>query len=285
MSSVRVNLVKGFSDNSDGGNPAGVVLSQDISTGEMQKVAARIGFSVTAFVEKKGNSQFDVRFFTPTEEDEVCGHGTIAVFHLLSENGMINYEEGKATSVQKTKAGELDIECYRDGKIVMEQKEPILLEHEEDRTAISELLGIKNDRIMNHPIQIISTGKPKMIVPVDSLKTLLNIEPDYDGIREMCERTGAKGIYPFTLETREDSDVHARQFNPVQGIYEDPLTGTAAGPLGVYVKNHGLTEKDEIVVEQGYSMGKPGKIYVDISDESPKVGGFTTIYGEKEINL
>ncbi|WP_414836447.1 PhzF family phenazine biosynthesis protein [Candidatus Nanohalococcus occultus] len=285
MEDVKVNLVKGFSNNKDGGNPAGVVLSQDISTEEMQHVAAEIDFSVTAFVEKENRNAFSVRFFTPTEEDEVCGHGTIAVFHLLSEKGMLKYKSGKATATQETKAGKLEIECYRDGKVVMEQKKPRFLEHKEDSTVIAKLLGIESDNILNYPIQIISTGKPKMIVPVDSLETLLNVEPDYEGIVEMCERTGAKGIYPFTFDTREDGDVHARQFNPLQGIYEDPLTGTAAGPLGVYLKNHSLTEKDELVVEQGYSMEKPGKIYVDISSKCPKVGGHATIYGEKEVEL
>ena len=285
MSTVEVNLVKGFSAYSDGGNPAGVVLNSNISTEEMQAVAAEVGFSVTAFIENENENEFGVRFFTPTEEDEVCGHGTIAVFHLLSERGLLDFESGKAEAVQKTKAGALKTVVYNDGKVVMEQKKPKFLEHKEKKANIADLLGIKTDNLLNYPIEIIDTGKPKMMVPVDSIETLLDIEPDYEDIQEMCRRTASKGIYPFTFETQEDGDVHARQFNPLQGIYEDPITGTAAGPLGICLKKHNLTEKEEIIVEQGHTMQKPGKIYVNISGEKPKVGGYATNYGKKRINI
>ena len=285
MATVEVNLVKGFSADSSGGNPAGVVLDSSISTEEMQAVAAKVDFSVTAFVENESKNEFGVRFFTPTEEDEVCGHGTIAVFHLLSEKGLLDFKSGKAEAVQKTRAGTLEVVVYNDGKVIMEQKIPKLLRHEEHKANITELLGINTDSLLDYPVEIIDTGKPKMIVPVDSIEALFDIEPDYESIEEMCRRTGAKGIYPFTFDTPEDGDVHARQFNPLQGIYEDPLTGTAAGPLGIYLKKHDLTEKEEIIVEQGHTMQKPGKIYVNISSEKPKVGGYAIIYGKKEVNI
>ena len=81
----------------------------------------------------------------------------------------------------------------------------------------------------------LSTGTAKLIIPVKSLDILYGIKPDLDGIKEYCKRTETKGFYPFTFETKENSDFHVRQFNPLAGINEDPITGVAAGALRAYI--------------------------------------------------
>ena len=138
-------------------------------------------------------------------------------------------------------------------------------------------------QLADYSIQTVSTGTPKLIIGVDSLKTLLGIRPDMEGIKAYCKEHLVKGFYPFTKETMdEDSDFHARQFNPAAGINEDPITGVAAGALGAYAVEHKISDKKEFTIEQGYCMEKGGKMHVTV-DDKVKVGGYAVIFGEKEM--
>lgn len=281
---IKAKLVNAFTENPNGGNPAGVIIDANyISEQRMIEISSELGFSESAFVQESDKADFRIRFFSPTQEVDLCGHATIATFHSLIESGQIDFEnlENKIVT-QETKSGVLPVECYKNGLIVMTQKKSEFHQIENDKDLISRLLNIKTDDLMEYPIQSVSTGVPKLIIPVKSLDVLFKIKPDLEGIKEYCKRTGTKGFYPFTFETKENSDFHARQFNPLAGINEDPITGIAAGALGAYILKHKLLEQNQFVIEQGYIMNKPGKIYVQISD-SVKVGGYAFTFGEKII--
>ncbi|MCI1693190.1 PhzF family phenazine biosynthesis protein [Aneurinibacillus aneurinilyticus] len=87
---IYVYTLHAFAKEKHGGNPAGVVLHADFMTEkEMQKVAHMIGFSETAFIQKSSQADYALRFFTPNSEVDLCGHATIATFHLmLSQNAI-----------------------------------------------------------------------------------------------------------------------------------------------------------------------------------------------------
>jgi len=93
-------------------------------------------------------------------------------------------------------------------------------------------------------------------------------------------------IFAFTFETlNEDSFVHARCFAPLYGINEDPVTGTANGALGAYLKKHGLLKSMIYKSEQGYEIGRDGTVFVDVSGDKVKVGGKAYIALQGEVNL
>ena len=81
-------------------------------------------------------------------------------------------------------------------------------------------------------------------------------------------------IYPFTRETCEEKNsIHARGFAPFIGISEDPATGSVAGALGYYFYKKNSVER-VWVIEQGYEMNRPGKIFVEIGESNTiRVGG------------
>lgn len=88
---VRIYHVDAFTKDGKGGNPAGVCLDgSGLSDLQMQSIAAKVGFSETAFVLPSQSADFRLRFFTPTTEVNLCGHATVATFHLLQEHGRIN---------------------------------------------------------------------------------------------------------------------------------------------------------------------------------------------------
>lgn len=282
---MKAILVKSFTKDKTQGNPAGGILNADkLSDDQMIKISADLGFSESAFVYSSDKADFRIRFFTPTQEVDLCGHATIATIHVLVKEGLIQIGDSKSKEVIiETRAGVFPVECFQDGLVVMTQAEPQFLGDNHDKDDVAPLLGITSEEILNYPIETVSTGTPKLMIAVNSLETLFKIKPDLKGIKTYCQQHSLKGFYPFTFETKEtDSDFHARQFNPAAGIDEDPITGVAAGALGTYIVKHKLLDKNNFVIEQGYCMGKGGKMYVTVGDKV-KVGGYAVIFSEKEL--
>lgn len=159
------------------------------------------------------------------------------VFFTLIENKLLNIPtSGSCDFTQETKEGVFPVTCYPDGLVVMTQKSPQFIYTENNIQLIAELLSLPTTVILDQPVQLVSTGVPKLMIPVLSREALFRIIPNLEGIKEYCERTGARGFYPFTADTIDpNNNYHARQFNPLAGINEDPITGIAAGALGGYI--------------------------------------------------
>lgn len=279
---TNVTLVKAFTQNKEHGNPAGVILHADsLSDQQMQAIAKHYNFSECVFVQKSEKADFKTKFFSPTQEVDFCGHATVAAFFCLSKE-FFKTSKKPIIFTQETKKGILEVFCYPDGLIVMQQQDPITIDYTIDNNEIADLLGISPADIIGNP-QIVSTGTPKLIIPVKSLKALFTISPNFPAISEYSLKSGSKGLYPFTTETIESgSDFHARQFNPLAGINEDPITGIAAGALGSYIATEHLSNKKTFVIEQGHIMNKFGKMFVDVSDKI-LVGGYAIEYGSEEL--
>jgi PhzF family phenazine biosynthesis protein len=279
-----------FVRKSGGGNPAGVVLDADfLDETAMQKTAARAGMPETAFVQKSAAADFNIRFFTPAAEVDLCGHATIAAFSLLF--GLRRIRAGRYS--QETKAGILGVEVQEDWTVFMEQTLPVF-EAVVPPGEIAGSLGIGRDSLApDMPVQVVSTGLRDILVPVVSLRDLSSIEPDFDKIADISRRHGAVGYHAFSLETKHGATAHCRNFAPLYGIPEEAATGTSSGALACYLLKYGRIsgkQARKLVFEQGYGMGKPSEILVrlDISDNGitgVHVGGKATVSGEMTIEL
>jgi trans-2,3-dihydro-3-hydroxyanthranilate isomerase len=285
MKQVTAVLVKAFSKSKEAGNPAGVITdASGLSATQMQAVAKDLGFSESAFVTPSDKADFRVRFFSPTQEVDFCGHATIATFHALIEQGRAaSKDAAKKKITQETNIGVLPVLCEALGKVTMVQTTPVFGAVEQDRAKIAGLLGIHPSALLALPIQVVSTGTPKLMIPVNSLKTLHAITPNLAEITAYCKDGEARGFYPFTSETMDpNAHFHARQFNPLAGIDEDPITGIAAGALGCYATKYELSNSQHMIIEQGYTMSMGGQMFVDLS-QGVQVGGFATTFGERII--
>ena len=257
---VKVYTLNAFGKTNTGGNPAGVVLDADnLNEDQMKQIAKEVGFSETAFVMDSHIADFKVRFFTPNNEVDLCGHATIASFFLLSSLEIIS----QGSYSQETKAGVLNIDIEEDGTIYMTQTSPIfsdILNKEE----IAYSLSISSDSISSQlPIEVVSTGLPDIIIPVKSLDDLFSIIPDFDEISRISKKYNAVGYHVFTFETENDSIAHSRNFAPLLGIPEESATGTATGALVSYLYKYNKISKDnmdDLNFEQGYSMNMPSEI-------------------------
>ncbi|WP_346871457.1 PhzF family phenazine biosynthesis protein [Clostridium sp. UBA5119] len=262
---VNVYKVNSFAKTKEGGNAAGVVLDADsLSERNMRKLAWILGFSETAFLLQSNVADFKVRFFTPTEEVDLCGHATIATFHTMASLGLLKPGLYK----QETKAGILGIEIKEDHSVMMNQPVPVFSEII-DSEEIAESLNIKDSQMPEElPSQIVSTGLRDIMIPVKSIQILNEIKPDMEKIKNISRKYNAVGYHVFALESFQGAHAHCRNFAPLYDIPEEAATGTSNGALGCYLYHYGKINKEQasnLVFEQGYSMKKPSEILVSLS--------------------
>lgn len=279
---MKINYyqLNSFAKSSSGGNPAAIVLNSDnLSEDIMQKIAKTINFSETAFVSNSNYANFKVRFFTPNEEVDLCGHATIGTFSILLSNKIIT----PGLYNQETKAGILDVEVKSDSSIMMNQSLPIFYE-EIPKYEIANSLNISVDDIEDDiPIQIVSTGLRDIIIPIKNLSILTSIKPNFKKIIDISKKYNVVGYHAFSLESIHNSTAHCRNFAPLYDILEESATGTSNGALACYLYKYekiNNTQINNLKFEQGYCMEKPSEIKVSLVTEDKnilqvKVGGNT----------
>ncbi|WP_027623268.1 PhzF family phenazine biosynthesis protein [Clostridium lundense] len=278
---VKAFLFKAFTDFKDQGNPAGIVLNEGLNDKEMLKIANMLQFSETTFIRKIDNFNYELRYFTPEVETNLCGHGTISAFKYINIKENI---EGKV--YMHTKSGKLNVIIDRD-KIFMEGAKASIKDIDIDENILLEALRItKKERDYSLPIKSASIGTPKIMIPVKNREALFNIKPKFDELKKISQITNTKGFYPFTFDTvNKENLVHTRQFNPLFGVNEDPITGVAAGALGSYLKKYWKNDLEKFTVEQGWIVDKKGIIQILIKGESIYLGGNAVKFGETDIKI
>ena len=286
---AKVFLVKSFGVDESGGNPAGVVLDAGGLTDEQkQLIAAKVGFSETAFVEASDKANFKVRFFTQTAEVDLCGHATVATFSLLFRKGLL--KAGPYT--QELKAGMLGIQVEENGFVLMEQAPPQFL----DTIEPGEIRACINLELLFDDLkpQIVSTGLPDILLPVPTLEQLYALRVDPVTLSQLNEKTHSIGLHAFTLETAEPGSIaQARNFAPLFGIDEESATGSSSGALACYLFKYGKLKGrslENMRFEQGYSMNQPSEIFVTLVVENENVkkvhvGGTAQLSGEVDIEV
>ncbi len=261
---TTVYTLNAFAKEENGGNPAGVVLNADALTeSQMQRIAAKVGFSETAFIQKSTAADFKVSFFTPTAQVDLCGHATIAALYLLAQKEIL--KPGRYT--QETKAGLLPVEISPEHIMVMNQNKPVFYETI-SKSELADSLNVGEDCFVDTlPAQIVSTGLKDIMVPVSTLEQLLRIKPDFNKVADISKKYHVVGYHLFTLETIHSSTAHCRNLAPLYDIPEEAATGTSSGALSCYLYRHGILSEEaasHLVFEQGYSMGRPSEIFAQL---------------------
>ena len=292
---MKCYIVHAFSDTAFGGNPAGVIVIEPEGNFPpeeiMMKIAAELRYSETAFVKQIGSNVFHTRYFTPKAEVELCGHATIATFHVLSETGLIA-QTGRY--VNRTLAGNLHVEL-QNGAIFMEMASTVslgIIERTDHLKRLYAVMGLTEENWTPDQIylpEIISTGLPDIILPVKDQATLEAIRPDFAGLAELSSEMEVVGVHAFALAA-DDGMIHCRNFAPLYGIDEEAATGTANGALTYYLYRHQLLAvESEAVFIQGEAMKRPSQIIsrLKLTDKqlSIVVGGNAVIFASGTIHI
>ena len=272
------------------GNQAGVALLGEADfpeEGFMRALAGELKHSETAFVRRTGEGSFHIRYFTPAEEVDLCGHATIASFTVLRERRAI----GPGTYALHTRSGDLSIQVGADA-VWMDMAPPAdgRSFSEEEQAELYAAYGLSlADRPEGLEAQAVSTGLLDILLPVRDLAALERAEQNEGEVTRLSERYGVVGVHMFCPST-PDAAAHCRNFAPLYAIPEEAATGTSNGALVYYLYRHGLVELDKVyTVVQGEKMGRPSMIsaQVILKDSQPfvKVGGpaVTLVRGEIEL--
>ena len=257
-----------FTTDPAAGNPAGVWIGHALpDAAEMQRVAALLGDSETAFVAPANGDQRTVRYFSPEAEVPFCGHATIALGVALGE------AEGAGTYRLATAAGEVPVDVRRREGRWDASLTSVETRHEPATdTLVSEALtalGWSPDDVDSSiPPARAYAGAWHLVLAATTAERLATLGYAFDALRTLMLH---EGLTTLQLVWRERDDMFmSRNPFPVGGVVEDPATGAAAAALGGYLRDAGLRAAPfDMVVRQGEAMGRPSRIDVSV----PSAGG------------
>jgi predicted PhzF superfamily epimerase YddE/YHI9 len=253
--------VDAFTSRPFAGNPAAVcLLPAPAGEAWMRDVAREMNLSETAFLVRQADG-FNLRWFTPTVEVELCGHATLASAHILWETGVLKPDEQARFY---TLSGLLTAEPCGEWIELDFPAKP-----EEPATPWDELV-----RGLDITPRYVGKSQFDFLVEADSEQTVRSMAPDFT----LLKRVKARGVIVTARAESREFDFVSRFFAPAAGVDEDPVTGSAHCVLGPYWAKHLC--KTEFVAYQASARG--GVVKVRLVGNRVKLGGqaVTVMRGE-----
>ncbi|MYD87960.1 MAG: PhzF family phenazine biosynthesis protein [Acidobacteria bacterium] len=259
---LTITQVDAFNSKPFGGNPAAVcLLSEKTDASWMQRVAREMNLSETAFLMRRHDGGFDLRWFTPAVEVDLCGHATLASAHVLWEE---NHLAPGTPAVFHTRSGRLSA-VLRDGWIEMD----FPAEPDSPAPVPGGLAGA-----LGAEPTYVGRNRFDYLVEVDTEETVRRLNPDFRRLREI----DARGVIVTARASTAGFDFVSRFFAPRTGIDEDPVTGSAHCCLGPYWQRR--LGRDTFTAWQASERG--GLVRVRVHDERAALSGqaVTILRGE-----
>ena len=244
------------------GNPAAVCLLESWLPDEvLQSIAAEHNLSETAFIVKEAKEVFQLKWFTPTMEVDLCGHATLAAAHVLFSI----YNFLHKTVQFRTKSGILPVKQCEDGKITLDF--PVFeINPYQSTPLLKEGLGISFSEVYK---------SRDLLVILNSEKEVLKLKPDF-GKLLMLDCLGVIATAPGT-----NCDYVLRFFAPKAGINEDPVTGSAHSTLAPYWSKK---LKKNILFSQQFSE-RSGEIWCQQKGDRVLISGNAITYMQGNISI
>lgn len=269
---VPLLQVDAFTDRPFAGNPAGVALLEQAAEADwMLAVAAEMNLADTAFLVRTGDGHFDVRWFSPKVEVDLCGHATLASAHVLWTEGVDSAE----VLAFATRSGELRASRVAGDWIELDFPANTAVDTTID-AAVLDALGVA-------PVRTAATANGWILVEVATAIEVREAAPALVRLGELTEQTvivTALGDGPRSgsPQTEDGADIVSRVFGPAIGIPEDPVTGSAHCVLATWWWDR--VGRDSIHAEQASARG--GRLHVVLDGDRVKLRGraVTTFRGE-----
>ncbi len=264
-----------FTDRVFGGNPLAVFLDgRGLSDLEMQAIALEMNLSETVFLLPPADVAHAarLRIFTPARELAFAGHPTVGAAYVLATRGRL--PDGASEAILEEGVGPVTVRLEGDPRnprfIWMRHPPATFGEPLGDRAAFARALSVsETDLLPRAPIQVGSTGSAFLYVPLRDRDAVDRAALDVPALLACFSENQAVGVFVFAPDPDPAvARVYARMFAPhTSGIPEDPATGSAHGPLGVYLVREGLASGgDEVTIasEQGTKMGRQSFLQVRV---------------------
>lgn len=252
---MRLFTVDAFTGKPFSGNPAAVCLADGANDSAwMQDVAAEMNLSETAFLSLRDDGSYDLRWFTPGVEVDLCGHATLASAHVLWEEGLKSPDD---EIVFHTRSGPLACKFLHAGRIEMDF--PVCpVEEATPPAGFLEALGAEP--------KFVGSSAVGYVVELPSESDVRALRPDFATMRDIREDAWACVTAP--AETG-DFDFVSRFFAPQGGVDEDPVTGSAHCALAYF-----WSQKTGRTVFRAYQCSKRGGVvFAELAGDRVKLGG------------
>ncbi|CAN7269244.1 PhzF family phenazine biosynthesis protein [Mesorhizobium sp. LjNodule214] len=253
--------IAAFSDGDTGGNPAGVVIGDALpDAATMQRVAAEVGFSETAFAAPEGDG-WRVRYFSPETEVPFCGHATIAL-----GAGLVRQFGDGTFPLILNQAG-ITVEGFRDGtNIAAALQSPPTRSKAAPPELLAETLTLfgYSAEVLDPAIApaLIHGGAAHLVLALKSRQALAAMAYDLKAGQALMRREGLVTILLAYAETPRL--FHTRNPFASGGVYEDPATGASTAAFAGYLRDLGWPHGGAIDIVQGEDMGMRSRLHADI---------------------
>ena len=262
-----------FTSRSFAGNPLLVVPdARGLSTAQMQAVAREINYSESTFVLPPDDPRhaYRQRTFVPFKEIPYAGHPTVGTAVVMAALGRIGAHGEEQIEIE-VGFGPLALELIREEgsvrRVRMTQGRPAweaLLRDGASRTRAAAAIGLPEGGLHpDLPVQVVSTGNRTLVLPLRDVASVSAAVADVRALVLLEKELDVLIAYFFAFDKGR---IRARAFCPGAGVPEDPATGSAAGPLGVYLALHDALPggSPRFFIDQGIEMGRPSEIEVTV---------------------
>ena len=266
MKRIPYALVDVFAPAPGAGNRVAVVLdARGMSPEEMQAVAQSLGAAEAAFLLERTGAALSVRFFAPGGEVEFSGHAAVAVGLTAARTGLV--PEGTTRLYLHTPTEVLPVELVLEAgeprKAWVRGPAPRFRDLPPYRALREVLEALGSDERYLHrglPYGVAFTGLWSLFVPLIAPGVVDALEPEMERLKALCFRLDVATVHAYA--PMGPRSFYARDFAPLLGIPEDPVTGSANAALGALLARAGVVPRREgkvlLTVYQGHHLGNPG---------------------------
>ena len=260
---LKIYQIDAFTDHVFGGNPAAVcILDKWLDTKLMQNIAQENNLAETAFIVQK-NASYELRWFTPETEVDLCGHATLASAYVL-----YNHYGHLENTIRfySPRSGELLVNKANNGFMIMDFPSDKIVAIQ-GNTEINKAIGLTPERTIK--------GKTDYLLIYSSQEEIEQIEPNF----ALLDKLDCRGV--IVSAPGDNVDFVSRFFAPQCGIPEDPVTGSAHTTMTPYWAK--VFGKTELTAKQLSKRG--GDLVCEYLGERVKIWGKAVPYliGEIEI--
>jgi trans-2,3-dihydro-3-hydroxyanthranilate isomerase len=292
LGSHRYRVVDVFTTKPLEGNPLAVFPDgSGIDDAIMQRIAKELNLSETVFVlpATRPDCAARVRIFTPYREMAFAGHPTVGTSFVLLDEGIVPRNSTGFSLDEKIGAVPIRVDAG-ERPLIWLRTPPINDGPTYDRALCAQALGLEVRDLLDIPPQLMSAGNPTIFIPLSSKGS---VDRAWLDARALAALKGAnlEPICVFVFAATPEG-AYSRMFAPEHGVFEDPATGSATGPLAAFMMKHHLVSNRDgtrFLSEQGTKMGRRSILHVQIwgldGANGIDVGGYVTPVAEGTMSL
>jgi trans-2,3-dihydro-3-hydroxyanthranilate isomerase len=277
-------LVDVFADTPLSGNPLAVILDADaLPDSTLRGIAREFNQSETTFVlaPREPGATHQLRSFTAAGSEVTgAGHNALGAWWWLAASDRV-----APGGIRQELGGDvLDLTIRREhGRLVvaMAQKAPVLGAEVPSRT-LAAPLGLDPGQLSDAPARVVSTGAAHLLVAARDSAAVDAARPDAPALQRVLKDASAQGCYLYAPDAA--GGAYARFFNPTVGLWEDPATGSAAGPLAWFL-TRGAGASTRVAIEQGHAFGRPSRLEVIVDGDHVTLLGSAVLTAEGRLHI